>query len=211
MDLLSLFSARYGVLSQPAGRYGPWELPADRITGLAPFLASLGFTRGAEIGVQRAHYSEVLAAAIPGLELLAVDPWLDYPGYEENIAQGRQDGYYAEAQWRLTPERFPGRTFQLLRATSLEGASGVPDGYLDFVYIDGNHKFDYLVADLAAWSPKVRAGGLICGHDYCDPKQKHRAYFHVKQAVNGWVDSYRISPWFIWRADSSASFMWERA
>jgi hypothetical protein len=37
---------------------------------------------------------------------------------------------------------------------------------LDFAFIDGNHRYEHVRADLHAWWPKIRAGGLLSGHDY---------------------------------------------
>lgn len=51
------------------------------------------------------------------------------------------------------------------------------DESLDFVYIDGNHKYSVVKDDIDYWLPKIKPDGLICGHDY-DPK-----YPGVIQAV----------------------------
>ena len=40
------------------------------------------------------------------------------------------------------------------------------DGELDFVFIDGEHSYEAAKADIKAWWPKVRSGGLFVGHDY---------------------------------------------
>jgi hypothetical protein len=39
------------------------------------------------------------------------------------------------------------------------------------------------MADLAAWAPKVRKGGTLCGHDYMDGVRKE-GVFGVKQAAH---------------------------
>ena len=39
-------------------------------------------------------------------------------------------------------------------------------GELDFVFIDGEHGYEAAKADVEAWWPKVRSGGLLVGHDY---------------------------------------------
>ncbi len=57
--------------------------------GLALLFAELGFTRGAEIGVERGLYAEVLCQVNPALTLFAIDPWEAYPGYREHISQGK--------------------------------------------------------------------------------------------------------------------------
>ena len=40
------------------------------------------------------------------------------------------------------------------------------DYSLDFVYIDGNHKYDSVIEDLNTWYPKVKYRGIIAGDDY---------------------------------------------
>jgi hypothetical protein len=49
---------------------------------------------------------------------------------------------------------------------SAEASQLVADGTLDFVYIDAVHTFRHVCRDIELWVPKVRAGGLIGGHDY---------------------------------------------
>jgi cephalosporin hydroxylase len=39
------------------------------------------------------------------------------------------------------------------------------DASLDFVYLDGDHQTDAVVADIDAWKPKIRKGGILAGHD----------------------------------------------
>jgi cephalosporin hydroxylase len=34
-----------------------------------------------------------------------------------------------------------------------------------FVYLDANHTYEFVLADLNAWYPAVRPGGLLAGHD----------------------------------------------
>jgi len=57
------------------------------------------------------------------------------------------------------------RRFEL-RVRSTDAAALFPDGSLDFAFVDADHSYAAVRADLSAWWPKVRAGGLLCGHDY---------------------------------------------
>lgn len=37
---------------------------------------------------------------------------------------------------------------------------------LDFVYIDGNHRYEYVKEDIELYYPKVKIGGVLGGHDF---------------------------------------------
>jgi len=39
-------------------------------------------------------------------------------------------------------------------------------GTIDFVFIDGDHSYDACKADILAWSPFVKRGGVIAFHDF---------------------------------------------
>ena len=36
----------------------------------------------------------------------------------------------------------------------------------DLIFLDADHRLEAIRADIAAWTPHVRAGGILCGHDY---------------------------------------------
>lgn len=168
---------------------------------LAGLFAELDFKTGAEIGVEQGLYTEVLCKANPQAKIYGIDAWQAYKGYREHVSQEKLDGFCLAAL-----ERLKSYNFIIVRKFSLEAVKDFPPGYLDFVYIDSNHAFEYVVNDLAEWSKRVRKGGIIAGHDY--RKDKGGAPFHVKYAVDGFTAAYRVSPWFVLRGDKSASFMW---
>ncbi len=39
------------------------------------------------------------------------------------------------------------------------------DEYFDLIFVDGNHKYDFVIADLINYLPKLKPGGIICGDD----------------------------------------------
>ena len=55
--------------------------------------------------------------------------------------------------------------------TTLACAGRYADGAFDFVYVDAGHSRREVLADLAAWWPKVRAGGVMAGHDYTEQRE----------------------------------------
>ena len=58
-------------------------------------------------------------------------------------------------------------------------------------YIDANHTFEHVYADIGYWLLKVRKGGIISGHDYGGRKRG------VKRAVDKWFGVENIRYWDI--------------
>lgn len=172
-------------------RQMPIEIPNTNRESLATLFYALQFMCGAEIGVERGVYSEILCRGNPGVRLACVDSWKAYRGYRDHVDQQKLDRFYAETQERLKP--FP-RT-SVVRKFSVDAARDVADESLDFVYIDAAHDLCSAVTDIHTWSRKVRVGGIVAGHDYlkCDLP----SLMHVPQAVHAWTDAYQIKPWFV--------------
>lgn len=63
-------------------------------------------------------------------------------------------------------------------ATS-EQASTVVSGPFDMVLVDATHTREEVLADIDRWWPKVKPGGVFCGHDY-----GHDNYPGVKEAFD---------------------------
>lgn len=55
---------------------------------------------------------------------------------------------------------------RILELPSVEAAATFADASLDFVFIDADHAFESVCADIRAWLPKVRPGGVLAGHDW---------------------------------------------
>lgn len=209
MNVLELLRKHVDIIGR-----SPIEVPDFSRRNKLPILfRDAGFKVGAEIGVQQGQYSKRLCKLIPGLKLYAIDSWKAFPGYREHINQDMFDGFYKEALEVLAPYNCT-----LIREWSVEAAKQFDDGSLDFVYIDADHDFANVVKDIAAWSPKVRKGGVVSGHDFKLMKNK-AARHHVVQAVKGWTNCYRIAPWFVLgrgeripgeARDHNRSWMWVR-
>lgn len=167
------------------------EIPGVGRDLLPRIYRTLGFTVGAEIGVEQGAYAEEMLRAHPDLHLHCVDAWQAYKGYREHVTQPKLDGFYASTQARLAAWSV---TYH--RMWSTEAAATFADGSLDFVYIDANHLLPFVIQDLCAWVPKVRSGGIIAGHDYCRRRQSG-LQVHVVEAVHAYTQAYHVAPWWI--------------
>lgn len=144
-----------------------------------------GWRRGAEIGVLdgTAVFFKLLDGC-PDLSLIGVDRW------------ATDDQYYGDLTetGRIFKERAAGYgdRARVLEGNSAAMAAHVDDASLDFIFIDADHSTEGLLADLAAWRPKVRDGGVVLGHDIDWPS--------VEAAVKHVFGSYKVLPDDVWVA-----------
>lgn len=157
---------------------------------LAKLFCELGFKYGAEIGVEKGHYSKVLCENNPGVHLVCVDAWTTYKGYRDYTDQQKFEDWYGQTKMTLAPYHTT-----ILRKFSQDAVKDFSDGELDFVYIDANHTFRGCTNDIADWSTKVKVGGIISGHDY--HRFLDRRNIKVVEVVDGWTKAHKIEPWFI--------------
>jgi hypothetical protein len=136
---------------------------------------------GAEIGVFGGRMSRCLLER-PGMHLYMVDQWLPWtvdatcPGDIMNtLTMEHQEMFKASA---IAQTDFAANRRTILHMDSVKAADHVPDGSLDFVFIDANHSYEGCKHDIEAWLPKLKDHGLLCGHDYSEK------FPGVIQAVN---------------------------
>jgi hypothetical protein len=159
----------------------------DRIQ-LADVLNDMGLLRAAaEIGTHKGAFASAFLDKWRGEKLYVIDPWRklgeEYAG--DWVNDGDRGADYNEAIQALS--RHAGR-FSVLRMLSKEASQEIPDGALDFVYIDANHNEAFIREDLALWYPKVHTGGIFAGHDYlCEV-----TWPGVQKAVNEFSAAHHI-------------------
>lgn len=134
-------------------------------------------------------YAEVIAAAAPGAVLVEIGCWRGksaaFAGVE--IINSRKpmrfftvDHFMGSTEkHRAMPDVAGGQleaiarknlapvasVVTVLAMASVEAAGHFEDGSVDFLFIDGTHDYDNVHADLTAWLPKMKAGGLVAGDD----------------------------------------------
>jgi hypothetical protein len=161
---------------------------------------------GAEVGVKKGWYSEVLLNDWEGRHLISIDPWRSAPETDyvdlANVPQEAHDSYHGETVKRLS--RFGDRS-TIWRVTGSEAIDRIPHHCLDFVYLDARHDYASVTQDLQEWIEKVRPGGVLAGHDYLDGTFPD-GDFGVKSAVDEFFAprglrvgaTFADPPWISW-------------
>ena len=143
-------------------------------SNIGEHLTSLGLiNKGVEVGVFKGEFSKEIVSKWGGI-LYMVDPW-----------RPLGDEYsHSEIEWSTFNHKFEScsdtyskameaiQGFEdraiMIRSLSEQAVDLFEDGSLDFVYLDGNHAYDFIKQDIELWYPKVKKGGIVAGHDYLD-------------------------------------------
>ena len=156
---------------------------------LGDLLNVLGlFVEGIEIGRDVGWYSYAILSRWQGKKLHQIDPYEQYTEYTSdhlNKPSEHQEWRLLQADRRLEPWVTGTPCYEFHRMRSDKAVELFTDGSLDFVYIDGNHSYNYCLKDLEMYTPKVKAGGLVLCHDYSDTDLPS---LNIKHAVNRFTE-----------------------
>ena len=122
------------------------------------------FKLGAELGVHEGVTHMYLLDRNPSLTMIGVD-----------LYQGKQAKYWDAISPKLMSAGVRSRFY---KENTVTAAKNVTDDEIDFVFIDADHTYKGVKADILAWMPKVRKGGYITGHD-CDNENIKRALVEI--------------------------------
>jgi SAM-dependent methyltransferase len=189
MDARDFIAQRFGLdLTKPA----PIEIPNQGREMLGDLFRALGYTVGAEIGVESGKFSFQLLTKHPAMLLHCIDPWQSYAGYIDPI--NNKD---LPAQLAIARDRLKGLNVNFIQDFSMRAVRHFADNSLDFVYIDGNHSLPFVMDDIIQWSKKVRPGGIVAGHDYVRGNPKRPTVLEVVEAVNWYTELKPVKTWFL--------------
>lgn len=140
---------------------------------------------------------EVVNRGLP-VTIHAVDSFAGWPGvaqgevlrasFDQNMAPLRE---HLNGQLRVWP--YP----------SLEASKGFEDESLDVVWIDADHEYEAVKADIEAWFPKLKPGGIMGGDDWLMrgvADAVHEAFHPGYTMIPGFRDDppAYVGPWPSW-------------
>jgi hypothetical protein len=128
----------------------------------------------AEIGTWRGDFAEHILDSRRPRALHLIDPWEHRleDAYEGAMFGGasREGQKTMDSIYESVLDRF-GSAIELgqvhvHRSRSVEAAASFDDESLDWVYIDGDHTYEGVRADLEAYHRAIKPGGFLAGDDY---------------------------------------------
>ena len=151
------------------------------------------YTVVAEVGIGYGTHAKYILTHNPSVQrLYLVDPMVQYPndrfsedimGQEPVIPGNNFNELYGLIKKELLP--FEHR-YTWFRTPSLSITNTqIKDEELDAVFIDGDHSYAAVIADLELWWSKVRVGGQLLGDDYL--------LYDVSSAVDEFAKKQNIS------------------
>jgi predicted O-methyltransferase YrrM len=158
-----------------------WSVPPADINFLLHLCTQIDARRIVEVGVYCGGTTSLLARTFPKSTVWAVDTFCgsgdpdvtDDDDFFDRVLLGLgadlgADLYDAiRSEFQNNCEQFlsSGR-IQVIESDSYDAGIAWDQGEVDLVFIDANHSYQSVAGDIEAWSPHVRKGGILCGHDY---------------------------------------------
>lgn len=175
-----------------------------RYDWLISLIQNNGYTIGAEIGCAKGMTTYRLLKHCPDLLLYAVDLW----EYSIDVLSDYSKQIYQDWNFEDIRNTFDQQTapYQdrliILQGVSWKMADHMENGSLDFVFIDADHAYQSVKNDIYAWLPKLKSGGVLCGHDY--------NLDGVRQAIDEmipekWKDSQADHVWYCYKEEVDVS------
>ena len=113
---------------------------------------------GVEIGVSEGENARDILQNMNIKMLYAVDVWDEYHDHGKRTTERFLSKVYEEF-WNDV-------NIKIVKLDSVSASKMFKDNSVDFVYIDGNHSYKFVLKDIESWLPKIKEGGVLCGHDY---------------------------------------------
>lgn len=134
----------------------------------------------AELGVDEGDFSFKIISLTQPKKLYLIDKW-DSEGYNKNKMNYVTKRFQKEIDAGIVT---------IIRGTSEKELKKFENGYFDWVYIDTSHSYKQTVKELELCRMKVKDGGVIAGHDYCQGNINKALAYGVVQAVNQFCIKY---------------------
>lgn len=132
-----------------------------------------------EVGMKSGRNMDRILNQCPDLIAHGVDCWVPTENYkrwpDSSHAKNEREADQVVAKYpsRLTKHK----------GFSVPVSEAFEDESVDMVFIDADHSYEGVRADIDSWMPKVKTGGVISGHDYDNTVKYGDLFKGVDKAV----------------------------
>jgi predicted O-methyltransferase YrrM len=134
----------------------------------------------AELGVDRGDFSEIILNKSKPKKLHLIDIW--------------SSEIYNDEKKKFVEQKFNSQiqseVIEINRGYSSDVGKNFKDKYFDWIYIDTDHTYHTTKKELEIWSPKVKEGGIIAGHDFIVGYWDGLVRYGVMEAVYEFCSKY---------------------
>jgi len=126
-----------------------------------------------EIGTYEGYNARSILKELNIFKFYIVDPYKEYEDYldlEPHQNQKRLNKVFNYAKKLLEKYKY---IIQWVKKLSDDAIDMFEDNSIDFIYIDGNHKYEYVKRDIENYWKKVKQGGILAGHDITIAKDNY--------------------------------------
>jgi len=124
-----------------------------------------------EIGTHEGSFADHILGSSNNSILYCIDPYIKYNDYDDAINNSIGDTTYNNTMNRLKSKY--GERVIFIRKFSEDAVKDIPND-IDFLYIDGNHRYKYVIKELELFYPKVKKNSWIIGDDAVDVDDTNR-------------------------------------
>lgn len=146
-----------------------------------------------ELGVLRGEFSTCILEILKPKVLHLVDPWVisndkngigSYGSINNTAYASNEDYCYVNGRFL---DKINSGKVVVNKNFSYDAVKDFPNKHFDFIYIDACHLYESVKCDLRDYLPKLKAQGMMCGHDYVNVNN-----FGVIRAVNEFIDENKF-------------------
>lgn len=123
-----------------------------------------------EIGARYGESSKVILNSLKVNNYIIIDPYTSYDeynhdGFNKIISDDNDDNIFNKTKNKLE-SLHNNMVFYRTFSTDTNTINAIENNSIDLIFIDGNHSYKYVLADLENYYPKLKNTGIICGDDF---------------------------------------------
>lgn len=125
---------------------------------------------GAWLGKSTCYMGECIRTSGKRIQFDVVDTWEGSPTEKQHAElvkslEAKGSSLYREFLENIKRAQL-GSYIHPVRSSSIAASARYRNNSLDFVFIDGDHRYEAVKQDIEAWLPKLKPNGILAGHDF---------------------------------------------